>query len=88
MTASSFVTPRRIVYGEGALANATAQLAIMGAKALVVTDSVMVKLGNLARVTDVLDAADIAYHVYDEVNSEPVDTMLRSPWLRQTGGLH
>lgn len=43
MTASSFVTPRRIVYGEGALANATAQLAIMGAKALVVTDSFMGK---------------------------------------------
>ena len=76
MTASSFVTPRRIVYGEGALANATGQLATMGTKALVVTDSVMVKLGNLALVTDALDAAGIAYCVYDEVNSEPVDTMV------------
>lgn len=76
MTASSFVTPRRIVYGEGALANATGELATMGTKALVVTDSVMVKLGNLALVTDALDAAGIAYCVYDEVNSEPVDTMV------------
>lgn len=76
MTASSFVTPRRIVYGEGALANATGQLAAMGTKALVVTDSVMVKLGNLALVTDALEAAGIAYCVYNEVNSEPVDTMV------------
>lgn len=76
MTASSFVTPRRIVYGEGALANATGQLAAMGTKALVVTDSVMVKLGNLALVTDALEAASIAYCVYNEVNSEPVDTMV------------
>ena len=76
MTASSFVTPRRIVYGEGALASAAGQLAAMGTKALVVTDSVMVKLGNLALVTDALDAAGIAYCVYDEVNSEPVDTMV------------
>ena len=76
MTASSFVTPRRIVYGEGALASAAGQLASMGTKALVVTDSVMVKLGNLALVTDALDAVGIAYCVYDEVNSEPVDTMV------------
>lgn len=76
MTASSFVTPRRIVYGEGALDNATGQLAAMGTKALVVTDSVMVKLGNLALVTDALEAAGIAYCVYNEVNSEPVDTMV------------
>lgn len=76
MTASSFVTPRRIVYGEGALVNATGQLAAMGTKALVVTDSVMVKLGNLALVTDALEAAGIAYCVYNEVNSEPVDTMV------------
>lgn len=75
-TASSFVTPRRIVYGEGALANATDELATMGTKALVVTDSVMVELGNLALVTDALDAVGIAYCVYDEVNSEPVDTMV------------
>ena len=75
-TASSFVTPRHIVYGEGALASAAERLAHMGTRALIVTDAVMVKLGNLARVTDVLDAAGVSYHVYDEVNSEPVDRMV------------
>lgn len=75
-SASSFVTPRNIVYGEGALASATERLAHMGTRALIVTDSVMVKLGNLKRVTDVLDGAGIACHVYDEVNSEPIDRMV------------
>lgn len=46
------------------------------ARALVITDSVMVKLGNLKLVTDVLDVAGISHHVYDEVNSEPVDHMV------------
>ncbi len=75
-SSSSFVTPHSIVYGEGALASAAERLSNLGARALIVTDSVMVKLGNLRRVTDVLDGAGIAYHVYDEVNSEPVDHMV------------
>lgn len=75
-TAHSFVTPHHIVYGQGALASAAGRLSRMGTRALIVTDSVMVKLGNLGRVTDVLDAADITYHVYDEVNSEPIDRMV------------
>lgn len=75
-TAHSFVTPHHIVYGQGALASAAGRLSRMGTRALIVTDSVMVKLGNLGRVTDVLDAAGITYHVYDEVNSEPIDRMV------------
>ena len=75
-TASSFVTPHHIVYGEGALAIAADRLAHVGTRALIVTDSVMVTLGNLARVTDVLDSVGITYHVYDEVNSEPIDHMV------------
>lgn len=75
-TARSFVTPHHIVYGQGALASAAGRLSRMGTRALIVTDSVMVKLGNLGRVTDVLDAAGITYHVYDEVNSEPIDRMV------------
>lgn len=75
-TAHSFVTPHHIVYGQGALASAAGLLSRMGTRALIVTDSVMVKLGNLGRVTDVLDAAGITYHVYDEVNSEPIDRMV------------
>lgn len=75
-TASSFVTPHAIVYGQDALASAAERLAHMGTRALIVTDSVMVKLGNLSRVTNVLDAAGVSYHVYDEVNSEPIDRMV------------
>ena len=59
-----------------ALAEASALIATLGSRALIVTDAMMGKLGNLARVTDMLDGIGVAYHVYDEVNSEPVDTMV------------
>lgn len=74
--AHEFSMPRKIVYGEGALGRAADIMTKMGAKALVVTDSTMVRLGNLARVTDVLDAAGIGYVVYGEVDSEPVVSMV------------
>lgn len=86
-TARSFVTPHKIVYGSGALAQAADALAAMGSKALIVTDAMMGKLGNLARLTEVLDGAGVGYHVYDEVNSEPVDTMVvRGVELYRQGG--
>lgn len=74
--AHAFAVPRKIVYGEGALAEATPIMGSMGGKALIVTDKMMVRLGNLARVTGVLDAAEVSYHVFDGVNSEPLDTMV------------
>lgn len=75
-SASTFVTPHGIVYGPGALEQAADKLAAMGTKALIVTDATMGKLGNLAKLTAVLDSAGVGYHVYDEVNSEPVDRMV------------
>lgn len=74
--AQSFVMPHDIVYGPGALEKAAPRLASMGKRALVVTDALMGKLGNLARLTGVLDAAGVESFVYDEVNSEPVDHMV------------
>lgn len=74
--ARSFLMPGKIVYGEGALAQAAASMGEMGEKALIVTDSMMVKLGNVARLTQVLDDSGIGYSIYDGINSEPVDTMV------------
>lgn len=45
--ARSFLMPGKIVYGEGALGQAAPSMAQMGEKALIVTDAMMVKLGNL-----------------------------------------
>ena len=74
--ARSFLMPGKIVYGEGALAQAAASMGEMGKRALIVTDSMMVKLGNVERLTRVLDASGIGYSVYDAINSEPVDSMV------------
>lgn len=74
--AREFLMPKKIVSGEGALEEAAASIAACGAKALIVTDAVMEKLGNLKLVTSQLEACGIAYVVYDAVNSEPTDRMV------------
>ena len=74
--ARSFLMPGKIIYGEGALAQAAPSMEEMGAKALIVTDSMMVKLGNLARVSQVLETAGIGFSVYDGIDSEPIDKMV------------
>ncbi|MDE5605009.1 MAG: iron-containing alcohol dehydrogenase, partial [Eubacterium sp.] len=71
-----FIMPGKIVYGEGALENAKTLLKDFGKKALIVTDRFMVRLGNVKLVTDKLDELDIAYSIYDNVNSEPTDTII------------
>ena len=52
--ANQFIMPGQIFYGEGALEQAAASVAGFGRKALVVTDSVMVRLGNIDTVTGML----------------------------------
>lgn len=74
--ARSFLMPGKIVYGEGALGQAAPSMAQMGERALIVTDAMMVKLGNLARLTQALEGESIGFSVYDGINSEPVDKMV------------
>lgn len=71
-----FIMPGKIISGSGALEQSESQLAKFGAKALIVTDEVMVKLGNLNRATEVLDKAKVAYVVYDGIGGEPTDGMI------------
>lgn len=73
---AQFVTPNRIVYGEGALGQAAPLMAQMGRRALVVTDSMMGRLGNLARLERALEGVGVSHAVFDGVNSEPIDTMV------------
>lgn len=71
-----FIMPEKIVYGEGALENSKDIIGKLGQKALIVTDSFMVKFGNVKLVTDLLESIDIAYSIYDGVNSEPTDIII------------
>ena len=74
--ANEFIMPGKIISGSGALNQAENCLAKLGHHALIVTDTVMVKLGNLDRVTRVLDRAGVSWSVFSGIGGEPTDTMI------------
>ncbi len=73
---SSFIMPKQIISGAGALKQAESSLAGLGKKALVVTDEVMIRLGNLAHVEEALKVSGISYAVYPGISGEPTDVMI------------
>lgn len=75
-----FIMPKQIFYGEGALEQAAAAIAGCGSKALIVTDPVMAKLGNVKAVTAMLEQAGVGYAVFEGVTGEPTDKMVESGW--------
>ncbi|MEG0050871.1 MAG: iron-containing alcohol dehydrogenase [Terrisporobacter sp.] len=72
-----FLTPNKIIIGKDALQISKLHIKDFGSKALIVTDDMMVRLGNLDRVVDVLKFTGIEYTVYSKVNSEPTDIMVK-----------
>ena len=74
--AYSFLAPREIISGSGALESAAQKFSSFGKKALIVTDSMMVKLGNAAVLEDACRKNNIDYVIYDGINSEPNDLMI------------
>lgn len=74
--ANIFTIPNRIVAGEGALRTAGAELSAFGKKALIVTDPMMVKLGNTDKVTGMLDSMGIGHVIYDGITGEPNHEMI------------
>ena len=71
-----FIMPGEIITGTGALEMAKDRLAALGKKALIVTDGVMVQLGNVKKVEDVLFTKNISYTIFSEISGEPTDTMI------------
>lgn len=76
--ANLFLTPGKILTGEGALDLAGDILKSFGKKALLVTDEMMVRLGNVGHVTALLNRLSIDYVIDAEINSEPSDNMIMS----------
>ncbi len=74
--ANLFFIPQYIISGENALKMSTEYLKSFGKKALVVTDEIMVKLGNVKKLTDALDEIEVSYVIYADINSEPTHTMI------------
>ncbi|HIT06149.1 MAG TPA: iron-containing alcohol dehydrogenase [Candidatus Scybalocola faecipullorum] len=74
--AREFIVPGEIFTGAGALDMAEAAMKKLGKKALIVTDKVMIELGNCAKIETALKNQGIAYSVYSEVTGEPTDVMI------------
>lgn len=75
--AREFIMPKQIISGTGALDSAKHIFSSMGKKALIVTDKVMVELGNCRQVEDVLSRQNIGCAVFDGITGEPTDEMIR-----------
>lgn len=77
---SQFITVPQIISGDGALESSEAKTLIsgMGTKALIVTGPVMIKLGNVSKLTSVLDSINIEYAVFSDLPGEPDDKMINA----------
>ena len=76
--AREFIVPGQIITGSGALTMAEETLKGLGKKALIVTDKVMIQLGNCAKVEAALKNQGIDYAIYSEIVGEPTDTMIEN----------
>ncbi|MGL5434589.1 MAG: iron-containing alcohol dehydrogenase [Lachnospiraceae bacterium] len=76
--ANEFIMPGQIISGHNALNAAGTAFSQMGNKALLVTDQMMVQLGNCNLVEQKLAELGIACAVYSEINGEPTDTMIEA----------
>lgn len=76
--AREFIVPKQIITGSGALDMAESSLNQFGKKAMIVTDKVMIELGNCAKVETALRNQGISYTIYSEIIGEPTDTMIEN----------
>lgn len=74
--ANSFIIPNNVVFGKEALNASGSYIKEFGKKALIITDNMMVKLGNIDKVIEVIKSINLDYEVYSEVNSEPTDVIV------------
>ncbi len=70
------MVPGKIILGENIINELGDHIKGKGTKALIVTDSFMVKFGNAAKVENALKAAKLDYVIYDGANSEPTDKIV------------
>lgn len=71
-----FVMPGKVITGKGALQDAENEFKTAGKKALIVSGKVMERVGNVKKITEILDKLQIKYAIYTEIIGEPTDTMI------------
>lgn len=74
--AREFIVPGQIISGSGALSMAEVAISGLGKKAFIVTDKVMIQLGNCAKVEEALKNRGVEYAIYSEITGEPTDVMI------------
>lgn len=74
--AREFIVPGQIITGSGALDMAEASIGQLGKKAMIVTDKVMIQLGNCKKVENALKNQGVDYTIYSEIVGEPTDVMI------------
>ncbi|WCK54089.1 iron-containing alcohol dehydrogenase [Aneurinibacillus sp. Ricciae_BoGa-3] len=70
---TEFRMPQAVFYGRDSLTQLGEQAALLGKKALLVSDRVMEQIGNVKRCAEYLQVKGISYVSYLDVNSEPTD---------------
>lgn len=70
---STFRMPKAVFYGNGSFTNLGEQAALLGKQALIISDSIMEKIGNVDSCEKYLEEAGVSFVRYVEVNSEPTD---------------
>ncbi|MGN8632732.1 iron-containing alcohol dehydrogenase [Blautia sp. HCP3S3_G3] len=74
--AREFIVPGQIITGSGALDMAEASIGQLGKKPMIVTDKVMIQLGNCEKVENALKNQGVDYTIYSEIVGEPTDVMI------------
>ena len=73
-----FIMPKQVFYGENALNDAADEICALGKKALIVTDPMMIKLGNTQPVEKIFNENGIEYVVFSDITGEPTDKMIEA----------
>lgn len=73
-----FIMPKEIITGHEAMELAGKYFKQFGEKALIVTDSVMVKLGNVEKVEHILKKEKVEYEIFEGIDGEPTDVMIQN----------
>ena len=74
--AREFIMPNQIITGSKALDEAKKSLKNFGKKAMIVTDKVMVELGNCKILEEALKEENIEYTIFSEIIGEPTNVMI------------
>lgn len=73
-----FHVPPKIIYGKQSIKQLDKLIKNFGSHALIITDQVMVDVGNVEKVTRILENHAISYEIYKDIDREPNSDHVKS----------